>query len=94
MTKKKVFVPDSIRSALSVNYESSRLTSEPDVLLISCPKVEGETDTNSVDDALNLFKEAINNNFESAAVINIQCKTNWNDVAQIPMLWNMIYKLS
>lgn len=21
----------------------------------------------------------------------IQCKTNWNDNAQIPMLWNMVY---
>lgn len=21
----------------------------------------------------------------------IQCKTNWNDIAQIPMLWNMVY---
>ena len=22
----------------------------------------------------------------------IQCKTNWNDNAQIPMLWDMVYK--
>ena len=23
--------------------------------------------------------------------MNLQCKTNWNDNAQIPMLWDLIY---
>lgn len=46
-----------------------------------------------------------NNRYDSMAVLNalchrdftdieihiIQCKTNWNDNAQIPMLWDMIY---
>ncbi|MFA1512651.1 hypothetical protein ACDN41_25820 [Priestia aryabhattai] len=29
--------------------------------------------------------------FEDFEVGIIQCKTNWNDLAQIPMLWDMIY---
>ena len=23
--------------------------------------------------------------------VNLQCKTNWNDNAQVPMLWDIIY---
>lgn len=30
--------------------------------------------------------------FEKLEVCVIQCKTNWNDNAQIPMLWDMIYR--
>jgi hypothetical protein len=29
--------------------------------------------------------------FDSLEIGVIQCKTNWNDNAQIPMLWDMIY---
>ena len=29
--------------------------------------------------------------FNEIGIHVIQCKTNWNDNAQIPMLWNMIY---
>ena len=44
------------------------------------------------------YLEAINNlvekYFGEISVHIIQCKTNWNDNAQIPMLWNMIYSSS
>lgn len=33
-------------------------------------------------------------NFDQFQVGVIQCKTNWNDNAQIPMLWSMIYQAS
>jgi hypothetical protein len=33
----------------------------------------------------------VNRDFTSMEVNIIQCKTNWNDNAQIPMLWDMIY---
>ena len=32
-------------------------------------------------------------NFDKIEINVIQCKTNWNDNAQIPMLWDMIYKV-
>lgn len=39
-------------------------------------------------DALNILVDRDANNMD----INvIQCKTNWNDNAQIPMLWDMVY---
>ncbi len=33
------------------------------------------------------------NHFEKHEVGIIQCKTNWNDNAQIPMLWGMLYSV-
>lgn len=41
------------------------------------------------------FKEILNalvaRDFNQIEIHVIQCKTNWNDNAQIPMLWDMIY---
>ncbi|AJI75770.1 hypothetical protein [Francisella philomiragia] len=39
-------------------------------------------------DALNILVDRDANNID---VNVIQCKTNWNDNAQIPMLWDMVY---
>jgi hypothetical protein len=39
----------------------------------------------------NLVDELVIRDFSSFDVGIIQCKTNWNDNAQIPMLWDMIY---
>lgn len=41
--------------------------------------------------ALNVITQRLFNKFE---VCIIQCKTNWNDNAQIPMLWGMIYSVN
>lgn len=42
------------------------------------------------------FKEILNvlseRDFDNYEINVIQCKTNWNDNAQIPMLWDMIYR--
>lgn len=38
-----------------------------------------------------IINELVNLHLGELEVGNIQCKTNWNDNAQIPMLWNMIY---
>ena len=42
------------------------------------------------------FKEVLNvlsdRDFDNFEINVIQCKTNWNDNAQIPMLWDMIYR--
>lgn len=37
------------------------------------------------------FNKIIENNISKIRVNIIQCKTNWNDNAQIPMGWDMIY---
>jgi hypothetical protein len=41
----------------------------------------------------NLINHLVDLNFHKMGVGIIQCKTNWNDNAQIPMLWDMIYSV-
>ncbi|WP_336638196.1 hypothetical protein [Lysinibacillus fusiformis] len=38
-----------------------------------------------------ILNQLAENDFSSYEVGVIQCKTNWNDNAQIPMLWDLIY---
>ncbi len=40
---------------------------------------------------LPILDALVANDFRDIEVNVIQCKTNWNDNAQIPMLWDMIY---
>jgi len=40
---------------------------------------------------LNEIDRFIRDNFSKIKINVIQCKTNWNDNAQIPMAWDMIY---
>jgi len=39
-----------------------------------------------------LINDLVDRDFNALEVSVIQCKTNWNDNAQIPMLWDMIYR--
>lgn len=40
---------------------------------------------------LNVLNALVERDFSAIEIHIIQCKTNWNDNAQIPMLWDMIY---
>lgn len=40
----------------------------------------------------NFINDIADRDFNKLEVSIIQCKTNWNDNAQIPMLWDMIYR--
>lgn len=95
--KKTGTLPSPIRDSITVNYSSFSCTSESDITVIVFPddpiftednpvfyKKSGKIDT----DKLN---EVVGNEFHKFEVGIIQCKTNWNDNSQIPMLWDMIY---
>lgn len=83
------FCPKAIQDALSVCFENTILRSEPDVVLLSSNAlVEVPSQkTKPVDKA----NEIISEHFDQTGLVNFQCKTNWNDNAQVPMLWNMLY---
>lgn len=40
---------------------------------------------------LNVINALVARDFKDIEIHNIQCKTNWNDNAQIPMLWDAVY---
>lgn len=104
----KVIVPDAIFHAISVKYHNFKSNTESDLIGMVFPnKTEytaplGELKNFEVD-GKSIFKgEQLNyksfidflveRDFELTEAAIIQCKTNWNDNAQIPMLWDMIYR--
>lgn len=84
-------IPKCLCDALSICFESSVLRSEPDVVVVSCEKLLMVPPQDSRKKAIELAGAIVEVNFASTGLVNIQCKTNWNDNAQIPMLWNMLY---
>ena len=91
---KKEFIPESILNATTISYQNNQLRSDLDVVVFSCPElmqIPQELDHNK---CTKRVRETVNENFQKTSVINIQCKTNWNDNAQIPMLWNHIFSLA
>ncbi len=83
--------PSPIKDALSICYESSILRSEPDVVLLSSEALAVAPHAKDRKDLLKQVDAIIDDSFSKTGVVNFQCKTNWNDNAQIPMLWNMLY---
>lgn len=51
-------------------------------------QIQNKNGTYNIKEILNAL---CSRDFNEIGIHIIQCKTNWNDNAQIPMLWNMIY---
>ncbi|MCK5476875.1 MAG: hypothetical protein KAI55_03060 [Candidatus Aenigmarchaeota archaeon] len=96
----KNLIPECVSDAITVNYGSFVSNTESDLIAITFPNEEKFTkDITELFEGDNFnFKEELNNlcvdNFEKLQVGIIQCKTNWNDNAQIPMLWEIVYSSS
>ncbi|MFB6186977.1 MAG: hypothetical protein ABEI86_08960, partial [Halobacteriaceae archaeon] len=90
---KKSLIPDPVAKAITVNYGSFRSNTESDLIAITFPKEPDIMEDKKREELK--FKNDIDNlcesHFEELEVGVIQCKTNWNDNAQIPMLWEMVY---
>jgi len=92
----KKMVPEPIRDSITVQYSSFASNSESDLLAITFPKRKECTDEikqeeESPDGMKKLMDTLAEQHFGEFEVGIIQCKTNWNDNAQIPMLWDMVY---
>lgn len=83
------FTPSCISKALSIVIANHQTNTESDLIAFSVPRVKSK-------DSLNLaeINKAISLDTALCSVGVIQCKTNWNDNAQIPMLWDLIYQFS
>lgn len=87
----KKLLPQTIKDAITVNYGSFISNTEADIVAITFPTDKYMIKDN--DSVINSINKFITNNFDKIEINIIQCKTNWNDNAQIPMLWDMIYKV-
>lgn len=93
-------VPQIIKDAVSVTYGTLPCTAEPDIIVLIFPDRPIYTKADNLacfnnrrgkfDD--NILNTKMKNDFSLIEVGIIQCKTNWNENAQIPMLWDIIYK--
>lgn len=84
----KSLLPEPLSDAMSVVYKNTKTNSESDLSGIIFPNDELLLSGVYNHDDLNKY---VANNISNISLHNIQCKTNWNDNAQIPMLWDMVY---
>lgn len=105
--RKMSLVPKPIQDAITVNYGNFPCNTESDITVIVFPdrddynvnihSLDIEENGSSIEackkGGLNskLVDLLCSRDFEHYEIGIIQCKTNWNDNAQIPMLWDMIY---
>lgn len=92
MRQSKAVVPRTLLDATTISYGNNQTNTESDVCVVVYPDDFSFPGTNK-DFAKNLDLE-IAKRIASIELGIIQCKTNWNDNAQIPMLWDMVYRAS
>jgi hypothetical protein len=86
----KALIPPCIFDAATVTYGNQQTNTESDISVIVLPdNLIFPSDLKS-DEAI--FEHLVLQDFSNVSLGIIQCKTNWNDNAQIPMLWDMVYK--
>ena len=90
MRQSKALVPIAVNDALTVNYSNIQTNTESDILVIVFPDEFDFQSINSGD--VQKFSELVRLRLSEIEVHVVQCKTNWNDNAQVPMLWDMVYK--
>lgn len=78
--------PLALRDALSVNIANCATNSESDLIAFSIPWELAPRGT------LEEVEIAIRQCAEQVDVGIVQCKTSWADNAQVPLLWDLIYR--
>ena len=80
-------IPPAVRDATCIVYGNAQTNTESDLLTVVFPKgvAAGAYSRDAVGDI-------VARNSRDTTIGIIQCKTNWNDNAQIPMLWDMVYR--
>jgi hypothetical protein len=86
--QKKALIPACISDAATINYGTDQTNTESDLVVIVFP----EAFEFPVKGGISALSEKISSKLHLFELGIIQCKTNWNDNAQIPMLWDMVYR--
>lgn len=84
--------PSPIHDALTITYGSVATNTESDLVAITYPEeTQNEMGCFNFEGDQKRLNEICERNFGQIEVCVVQCKTNWNDNAQIPMLWDLAY---
>lgn len=92
MRQSKSVVPNTLLDATTIRYGNHQTNTESDVCVIVYP-ADFKFPNADKNFMKNLDAEVAKRIGDTELGI-IQCKTNWNDNAQIPMLWDMVYRAS
>jgi hypothetical protein len=93
------FTPTSVKNAMKVSYSGPTIGGDIDAALLVLPKSStvNEPGGGSIDEqrknSAKLFASSFDKFFTECHVSLIACKTNWNDLMQVPMLWSLLYGL-
>lgn len=90
---KKDLLPRFITDAIAVKYNNFKSNTEADLIYIAFPRIIDWPEKGEAEHYSAYFDRILSTSFsmKDIAVGVIQTKTNWNDNAQIPMLWDMVY---
>ncbi|MFK0337000.1 hypothetical protein ACIQT7_07045 [Agrobacterium deltaense] len=88
--QKRALVPSCISDATAIVYGNSQTNTESDLVVYILPD-DPSLSATTYGDIQNL-NQYISTNCRDVTIGVVQCKTNWNDNSQIPMLWDMIYR--
>ena len=91
--KRRSQVPRVLRDAITVQYGNVPTNAESDMVAVTFPSDSRlTTPLKAGETPLERLEEVAADRFSDIRVSIIQCKTNWNDNAQIPLLGDMIYR--
>ena len=93
---KKDLIPKPFRNAMTVTYGNVSTTSEADLIVLVFPdrkEYVQERPNPSKKQFMQDLNDMAEEHFKEYEMGIVQCKTNWNDISQIPMLWDIIYKI-
>ncbi len=98
--KKMSLVPKPIQDAITVNYGNFSCNTESDITVIIFPDeneftedIEESAELVTAQGSINysVLDSFVSRRFSSFGIGVIHCNPIWDDTAQIPMLWDMIY---
>ncbi len=92
--KKQNIVPQCIKNALSITISNRTTNSESDLILYKVPLDDLTLNYSQINDINTSIMNSLRGNENNTNLGIIQCKTNWNDNSQIPMLWDLVYNSS
>lgn len=87
----KALLPQIISDAISVTIGGHRTNTESDILVFTVPDPTSLQLPEKRKDHFLALNEHLSSRVANSRLAIVQCKTNWNDNAQIPMLWDLLY---
>lgn len=88
------FLPKCLKDAMAVSHAGHTVSADLDVVVVSIPEISGMKAQDTPQKCAKEIARKCEDSFNTLGMVVVQCKTNWNDNAQVPMLWNLLYGMA